>query len=589
MAGGGRVKIKGGIASNREAVVEDGALLVTGITAGAATFLSLTDTPAAYAGAALFGVRVNAGATALEFAALADTTLQEAYDAATAPSQIVLNGTPDALTIEASVAGDIFNLETSTDEILSVDNLGIDFGPSARRLQRMNWLNSTGRFGTELWPDDFSITTATGVNMAFYTLAARTITLAIPGGGGLGNETAPGGMSFTHTARFTDQGFVFASQLLINAAVQIECAANVGPLYLFLDQYKTYADGGARTCTQHNALRAQPSWGPNINGGSITQTSAQLFFAFASVNATVGSATVTTMDYFAAISPSLVAGGTIGTLSALNIANLSGPTTIYGINSAMSSGTFIRQAGTAISTFAGDIVMGTNVPLVLGAVGTNNIELLRPTGVNALRMIGDGGAFDEALEWYFNGAAGSVRVDSSTGANLWVDTDRVSLGTADPGGTNNWFLSISAPTDTVTLAGDHAHVLNPSGGVHTIDAALSNFFQWIVNAPTGAIGTGSVTNSGTMLVQTNTNVGTQRPGLLITSNPSGGTLNYALRVTAGDCRFDGRVDINNGIALGGGAAATLGTIGGAGPTAAAQAQWVEIDIGGVAHWIAVWT
>ena len=33
---------------------------------------------------------------------------------------------------------------------------------------------------------------------------------------------------------------------------------------------------------------------------------------------------------------------------------------------------------------------------------------------------------------------------------------------------------------------------------------------------------------------------------------------------------------------------TLGTIGGAGPTATAQAQWVEIDIGGVAHWIPVW-
>ena len=84
-------------------------------------------------------------------------------------------------------------------------------------------------------------------------------------------------------------------------------------------------------------------------------------------------------------------------------------------------------------------------------------------------------------------------------------------------------------------------------------------------------------------------MGTNRYGVLILSNPSGGTLNYALRVQNGDSRFDGRTDINNGVALGGGAAATLGTIGGSGPTAAAQAQWLEIDIGGVAHWIPVWT
>jgi len=50
-----------------------------------------------------------------------------------------------------------------------------------------------------------------------------------------------------------------------------------------------------------------------------------------------------------------------------------------------------------------------------------------------------------------------------------------------------------------------------------------------------------------------------------------------------------RCDFQTNQALGGGAAATLGTIGGAGPTAAAQAQWLEIEIGGVVHWIPAWT
>jgi hypothetical protein len=58
--------------------------------------------------------------------------------------------------------------------------------------------------------------------------------------------------------------------------------------------------------------------------------------------------------------------------------------------------------------------------------------------------------------------------------------------------------------------------------------------------------------------------------------------------TGAALRISNRLDINNGTALGGGAAPTLGTIGGSGPTAAAQAQWVEIDINGTAHWIPVW-
>lgn len=62
----------------------------------------------------------------------------------------------------------------------------------------------------------------------------------------------------------------------------------------------------------------------------------------------------------------------------------------------------------------------------------------------------------------------------------------------------------------------------------------------------------------------------------------------AIRV-GGLSTFDGFVDLNKPVALGGGAVPTLGTIGGSGPTTAAQAQWVQIDVNGVAHWIAAWT
>lgn len=69
------------------------------------------------------------------------------------------------------------------------------------------------------------------------------------------------------------------------------------------------------------------------------------------------------------------------------------------------------------------------------------------------------------------------------------------------------------------------------------------------------------------------------------TTPDGSAIaQLALRINSAQ-----RVDFQTNQALGGGAAATLGTIGGAGPTAAAQAQWLEIEIGGVIHWVPVWT
>ena len=50
----------------------------------------------------------------------------------------------------------------------------------------------------------------------------------------------------------------------------------------------------------------------------------------------------------------------------------------------------------------------------------------------------------------------------------------------------------------------------------------------------------------------------------------------------------GLFNFGTGRALGAAASATLGTIGATGPTVAAQAQWLEIEIGGVSHFIAVW-
>lgn len=148
-----------------------------------------------------------------------------------------------------------------------------------------------------------------------------------------------------------------------------------------------------------------------------------------------------------------------------------------------------------------------------------------------------------------------------------------------------------ANAETVTVAGEFSQFLLTQAANDTIDAALSGYFGWTINAPNPTVGTGSLTTAAALNVGGNpTGATVDRVGVRITSNPSGGSgINAALWVTAGLSRFDGRVDINNGQALGGGAGATLGTIGGTGPAAAAQAQWLEIDIAGVAHYIPVWT
>jgi len=178
---------------------------------------------------------------------------------------------------------------------------------------------------------------------------------------------------------------------------------------------------------------------------------------------------------------------------------------------------------------------------------------------------------------------------SVASAELNLNFDRFSIGD-QTGAVGNSVGQFIAGTRTVSVGGEWSDFLLTQAGNITVDAAMGLVAGWTVNAPSITLGTGSVTTAAALNVGGNPGSATNRAGVRIISNPSGGAgVNAALWVTTGSSRFDGRVDINNGIALGGGAAATLGTIGGSGPTAAAQAQWLEIDIGGVAHWVAVWT
>lgn len=528
-------------------------------------------------------------------AAAPAVTLQAAYDnsAASPAAQIVLDATRGALRIRdnATPVGNLLEVQRNDGiNMLSVAPDDVSIGRSGRRWGRLNQPDGVSKIGWEVWPDDYTISAAGGGNACFYVPAGRTITLNVPGGGGIGNDSAPGGMNFQHTVRFEDAGNLFASNLLINAAMQVECAARSGPLYLFLDQYNTYADGISTTCSQHNAIRAQPRWGPNINGGSITQTSVELLFCALTVDGTVGSSSITTASCLAIKGTTLIGGGTIGTYNGIDIVNVAGPSTIRGINSLMNNGEFIRHTGIAPSQFGGNVFFNGSTIVSLGSSGADRIELNRPSN-GVLRMRGQGGTNNEGLDWDFDTVTpNDITVSSPTGAGIQWNLPRFTVGAqaADP--TDNNFIVSAPPGRNTQLAGDAQHFLFSAAGNITINHVISSLASFRVNSPSPQSGTGSLTDVANLIIQGAGGApATNRYGVLITSNPTGGTLNYALRVTVGASRFDGRVDINNGIALGGGAAATLGTIGGFGPTAAAQAQWLEVDIGGVAHWIPVWT
>jgi hypothetical protein len=319
----------------------------------------------------------------------------------------------------------------------------------------------------------------------------------------------------------------------------------------------------------------------------VTLTSHEPFFATLTVDASGGAAAVTTVNYITLLAPTLTAGGTIGTLRCINIANIpaAGITTLRGIDSAMGSGIFINHTGVAPSLHTGNFQLANATLLQFG---TASLVSMDRVAANVLRVLGNA----EDIRFSF-ATANVVDFSSTTGAGLRLNYTEMSFGNGAgaPSGSNGWNILEAPGARTVTLAGEfNRHLFSASANL-TINAALSDLSTFKINEPGAVIGTGSVVNAANVIVQTAPAVGTNRYGLLITSNPSGGTLNYAFRQSNASAlsRFDGLLDINRPIALGGGAAATLGTIGGSGPTAAAQAQWIQVQVNGVNHWIPAWT
>ena len=362
-------------------------------------------------------------------------TLQEAYNAdASVPQISVANGS--LLTVDlASGTGDIFTVRDAAN--LELFKINTSFLETANPIRpeaafgditfetsdgiisyRISGRGVAGARPQMEWiPDGFTQTDPLNPGSMFQWLS--TFVSNIPGGGGLGNDSFGGFINAVGTLDLQDQGFAFNTGLLFNLGMIVNLQADSGPIYTLIDQPIMRADNGARTISQHNAVRAQPRYGPNINGGSLVAGSAQLYFAFITVDGSGGASSVTTVDYFIANSPNLTGGGTIGTMNVFQIADITGPTTIRGIYSLMNNGDFISHQGTAPSRFGGPIQLSDGA----GAVDWE-LTRLAPN----FATLADGDSFRISTGLLFFGAAGSVslregvanRLDLSTGDSFRI-------------------------------------------------------------------------------------------------------------------------------------------------------------------------
>ena len=119
-------------------------------------------------------------------------------------------------------------------------------------------------------------------------------------------------------------------------------------------------------------------------------------------------------------------------------------------------------------------------------------------------------------------------------------------------------------------AGVVAAILQTGGTINKAGSGTHPDFAGLyLDPPTIGAGAATLTNAST---------------IKINGAPSGATNNYALWIAGGDVRWGAAL-----VALGGGAAPTLGTIGGSGPATAAQNTWMRIiDSTGAAFWVPAW-
>jgi hypothetical protein len=207
-----------------------------------------------------------------------------------------------------------------------------------------------------------------------------------------------------------------------------------------------------------------------------------------------------------------------------------------------------------------NIVRGMYVGPAVATLGVwgrlSGIEVgLQSSGVinQGIWLSGDGVGADVAFGAGLAGAADALVYYDGT--NLIIDPNNVGAGSVYIGTTGNDTLRLT----TLEFGAD---VSLTRGAANRLDLATGDSFRIV---------------SGQLQFGTD----------VVLSRGAANRLDLA----SGDSlKLNGTGQLDHAVndALGGGAAATLGTIGGTGPTAAAQSKWIRVKVAGVDHWVAAW-
>jgi hypothetical protein len=349
----------------------------------------------------------------------------------------------------------------------------------------------------------------------------------------------------------------FAAFTLFNALATIENSGNfdlVAALVLNVGVTHARTTSGTSNVTTTTGVSFSAQTRAEVSGAVMTRTTGLIAVQCSPTFSTVLGSTVNlgTVTALKCVAPAVALFGT-----SAGVENL---TAYYGIDfdditfassgdkvvvrSAMTDAAdrfFLQNNGGARSDFGGGSLLDCgNIQVAADLLGVS-------FGASDDVNIGWGSSGFFFLN--FAALSDQIRISNPSAQRFLFDADsisefnfncsRFSLG-GQTGSVGNQVGVFVAPTRSASVAGEWSDFLLTQAGNLTADAALTLVAGWTVNAPSITIGTGSVTTAVALNVGGNPNQGTNRYGLRVISNPSGGTLNYCARFEgAAGVRVDG--------------------------------------------------
>lgn len=335
-------------------------------TGGASNWSELDDTPSSIT--ALEFVRGNAGGTALEFAPIADNTIQEVY-AASSDAEIDLTAAigPIVLKDAATPTGDVlFSVQENDGTPLIQAGVDFDEGITFGKLRddagspALKIFQSPDAFQSiNVWPESmtFSQTFGSGINFGDHT---KTYIL---------NQNSGAFQGINQRGFYLHQSSTNSSfySVIMNSTGSYRnippATQSFGPILIARHQVNVAADTHAVTSLLVGGIDLAPTFG-NQNGGALTVNS----YTGVRMGASIHLFDVTTRRVGLDFANQALGFGTLTDNVAVDIANLNYGTNRFGIRSAMAVGKFLSHTGVAVSELAGELrLLGDNLSVVFGA------------------------------------------------------------------------------------------------------------------------------------------------------------------------------------------------------------------------------